>query len=164
MTAPLYYASGMLLDNEIWVSTSTESLVAGIISHYSATSPHEVRARIRHEFMLSAAGLCQEGLIQQAIDDKTWDPLTAPAYERDRLSASKAGRADRGGAWNGVVPLILVMPRGSRQTRAERATVAGNVLLLDSSTPARLLHALSQLGMISAGRVNSRSSVVDPYR
>jgi hypothetical protein len=160
--ASLYYVTGLLTDGQLWVSTSTETLIEGLVLGYSEGADHAARAKLRHNFLLAAATACQEGLIEQAIEEGKWNEDTAPTWERDRLRANKAGRGPSAGVWSCAVPLVLVQSSHAR-ARAKRTAVKGNVLILEARTPAHLLISLKKLGMVDAGHVNGKSKVHEPY-
>ncbi|TFD04120.1 hypothetical protein [Cryobacterium sp. TMT1-66-1] len=163
-TDPLYFCCGLLTDNELWLSESTEMLMEALIPGYSATASAMEKGGLRYDFLVEASTAAQEGLVLAATEAGTWDPATAPTWERDRLLASKRGRAPSGGSWECAVPLILLQAPGSARNRSTRITTGGNTLLLDGgSNPAQTIISLKRLGMIDAGRVQGNGRVKDAY-
>ena len=154
----------MLTEGTLWVG-STDDLLAGFVHGY-AEATQAARHELRNDFLHGAYMAAQAGLIDAAINAGEWDEATAPAWERDRLRASKRGRAPSGtGAWTCAVPLLLIQPAGSARSRATRITITGNILILEAgATPAHLLLALKKLGQLDdAGRVNGSGRVREPY-
>jgi len=163
-TDTLYYCDGPLSDDQLIVSNSTEALLEAIIPDYSTSATAMAKGAIRYEFLLAAAMTTQEGLILAAVEAGTWDQETAPAWERDRLLASKRGRAPSAGSWDCVVPLVLIQRPGSARSRETRIRVTGNVLIIDGGTsPAHTLVSLNALGWIDTGRVQGTGRVKEPY-
>ncbi|MDH6236264.1 hypothetical protein H4V99_001009 [Cryobacterium sp. CG_9.6] len=154
----------MLTDGALWVG-STDDLLAGLITGY-AEATQAARHELRDGFLHGACMATQAGLIDAAILAGDWDEASAPAWERDRLRASKRGRAPSGtGAWTCAVPLLLIQSAGSARSRSTRITITGNVLILEAgATPAHLLIALKRLGQLDdAGRINGPSRIREPY-
>ncbi|SDN99760.1 hypothetical protein SAMN05216368_1092 [Cryobacterium flavum] len=163
-TKPLFVICGMLTNDEIWCSQSVETLITSLVPNYPVAGAPAEKAEARHQFIVSCAAFAQEGLMLQATENGTWAEETASAYEVDRLHANKTGRGDLGGAWAGVVPLVIVAPlSAARGSAARRALIGGNTLVVAGRSEADVLVSLRKLGMLTtAGRLDSPSQVTDP--
>jgi hypothetical protein len=162
--ASTYYATGLLTDGELRLSESTELLLGTIITGYDDLQTEFARSVARYEYLVGAAEAAQLGLIDVAVAAGSWSYEGAPAWERDRLLASKRGRAPgRGSVWECSVPLLLVQKYGGAKSRSTRIAVAGNALVLQDGSATQTLIALTHLGMLDAGHLNGPSQVREPY-
>jgi hypothetical protein len=91
--ASTYYATGLLCDGELRLSPSTELLLGSIITGYDDIETETARSVARYDYLVGAAEAAQLGLIDVAVAAGSWSYEGALAWERDRLLASKRGRA-----------------------------------------------------------------------
>ncbi|WP_104133034.1 hypothetical protein [Cryobacterium sp. M91] len=162
--ASIYYLTGMLADDELRISDSTETLLGSIIDGYADLQSETERSVARYDYLVGAAEAAQLGLIEAAVLAGSWSYEDAPAWERDRLLASKRGRAPgRGSVWACSIPLLLVQKCGGGKSRSTRISVAGNTLVLQDGSATQTLIALKHLGMVDTGHLNGPAQVQEPY-
>lgn len=162
--ASIYYLTGMLADDELRISDSTETLLGSIIDGYADLQSETARSVARYDYLVGAAEAAQLGLIEAAVLANSWSYEAAPAWERDRLIASKRGRAPgRGSVWKCSVPLVLVQKYGGARSRSTRISVAGNVIVLQDGSATQTLIALGHLSMVDVGHLNGPSKTREPY-
>ena len=155
----VYYATGLLCDEELRLSNSTEQLLGTIITGYNDLETEADRAASRYDYVAGAAHAVQLALIEAAVLAGSWSYDTAPTWERDRLLANKRGPAPSSGSlWSCSVPLVLV-----RKSRSTRISVAGNVLVVQPGSATQTLIALTHLGVIDAGHLNGPAQTKEPY-
>jgi len=94
-TDPLRFCCGLLTDLVLWLSESTGMFLEALIPGYSASASAMTKGALRYDFLVEASKAAQVGSVLAATEAGSWDPSTAPAWECERLFASKRGRAPR---------------------------------------------------------------------
>ena len=157
---PTFYAVGRLSDDVVWITSDLPSLIGPLIGdeEYLSRDPAG-RLTARERFACSLATETQAGLIQTAVREEKWSWAGASLPEIGRLTQARE-ISDKGGPWEGAVPLILVRPPDP----AWKAPT-GRVKVITPATDSGLLWSALQLGWLTgAGRLDSSGGVRDRGR
>ncbi|MEB0266886.1 hypothetical protein [Cryobacterium sp. 10I5] len=170
---PAFWACGEATGGELWLGSSPGVLLSSIIPGYGLIcraetiveggSWSELLKEHRFDYACGLAKAAQRKALVAAREEFGWSTITESSENLDRLYAEKS-LVPSSASWASVNPLLVVVHPIMKALYWDPPTGGKSLIVIDPRAEISLLRGMLLVGALdSAGRIDARSRVADPY-